>query len=513
MSVDINMWDLLNNSAVRHPNKPALKQGDTCISYGQLRDRVCRIAGFIRSKGLTKGDKIAVLSPNSAAFVETMFANSKLGVITELLNWRLAPARLAELIENSDAKMLFFSSKCTAEYLYLNANITRAIQFICMDDCMEGIIGSNELYLAEPDSISADGPSFNDPAILIYSSGTTSKPKAMLHSTKGFTLKAFISARAGGWSSDEVYLLTSPLFHSSCIGLFTCIYVGATCILGDPSVDGLIHAIAKEHATRVGVVPSVLNRILDYVEAHPEIDCSSVRSIEYGAAPMTVEQIERSMKYFSCGFYQYYGMTETAATVTVLLPEHHMDPGKLNSVGLPVLGTRIKIVRADGSECMPNEHGEVVVSHPCTISEYIDNPELTASAIHGMWYFSGDIGYLDEDGFLFLVDRKSDLIITGGENVYPKEVAGCIMSMDGIKDAAVTGVPDDLFGEAIIAAVVKKSEYNITQEDIQAYCKQHMASYKKPRYVYFVDELPLNPTGKFDKHALKKLHLSKHKAL
>lgn len=506
MANDINLWDLLYDSAQRWPNKLALKQGNFECSYAELSERVCRMASFVLSEGLRKGDKAEILSPNSTVFVEAMFANAKIGVVTELLNWRLSPARLSELVERSSASLLFFSVKCADTYMYLRESVKRDVTFVCMDGEVEGAVSAEAIYAHEPDPTSKKGPSFEDPAIQIYSSGTTSAPKAMIHSVKNFVLKALLAAKAGNWSSDEIYLLTSPLFHSSCSGLFTCIASGATCILGTPSTESIINAITLDHATRVGVVPSVLNGILDYLEENPETDCSSVRSIEYGAAPMTAAQIARSMRFLSCGFYQYYGMTETVATVTVLLPEHHLDESKLKSVGIPVLGTRIKILKDDGCECAPNEPGEVVISHPCTITEYLDNPELTARSIKGDWYYSGDIGYLDEEGFLYLIDRKNDLIITGGENVYPSEVESCISDIDGVKAVAVTGVEDDRFGEAVMAAIVKNDGAALSEEAVLAHCKAHMAGYKKPRYIYFVDKLPLSATGKVDKKAVKAIH-------
>lgn len=504
-NLNLGLWDILGNSATCWPDKTALIQGDVKVSYSELKDKSARLASFILSKGLVKGDKAAILSPNCIEYAEAMFANARLGVVTELLNWRLAPARIAELLENSTAKILFFSVKCPL-YDFLRENVKRELIYVCLDGTVEGACSCDELFALPPVSAEVEGPDFYDPAIQIYSSGTTNVPKAMLHSVKNFFLKAAIACRVGNWSSDEVYLLTSPMFHSSVTGFFTCMISGATCIIGDPSIAGIMNAITVQHATRVGVVPSVLNVLLDYLDEHPELDCSSVRAIEYGAAPMTAPQIARSMKYFKAGFYQYYGMTETAATVTALLPAHHMDESKLKSVGLPVMGTRIKVVADDGSECAVNEPGEIIVKHPCTIKEYINNPEMSATAIRGDWYYSGDIGYLDEDGFLFLVDRKNDMIITGGENVYPKEIISCIMGVKGVKDVAVTGVPDDKFGEAVMAAVVKLPDATVTEEDIINHCKENMASYKKPRYIYFVDELPLNAVGKVDKKAVKQIH-------
>ena len=506
--VDINLWDFLDNSANRYPKKTAIKENGASCTYEQLRDRTLSVAAFIKSHGLLEGDRAAVLSPNCLPFVEVMFANARLGVVTELLNWRLAPARLCELVEQSSAKLVFFSEKTRESYEILRKKVKRPLTYVCMDADIPAAV-SNTVMHSLPPMERNGGPGFNAPAMLIYSSGTTSAPKAMIHSVKNIVLKALILVNTGTWTQDDVYLLTSPLFHSSCVGLFACIAAGATCIIGKPSPDGIINAVVKDRATRIGVVPSVLNTILDYLDEHPDVDCSSVRCIEYGAAPMSAQQIARSMRHFDCGFYQYYGMTETAATVTALLPAHHLDESKLKSVGLPVLGTRIKVVNDSGGLCEPGEIGEIIVRHPCTINEYLDNPELTKSAIHGEWYSSGDLGYMDSEGFLYIVDRKGDLIITGGENVYPKEIASCIMELPGVADVAVTGVPDERFGEAVMAAVVRAAGSDISAEEIQDHCREHMASYKKPRYIYFVDALPLNSTGKVDKKAVKSLHIDK----
>lgn len=506
---NINIWSILSYTAAIGPDKIAIKQGQVSVSYNELKERASKVASFIRSKGLGLGDQAAILSPNSINYVDVMFANAKVGVVSDLLNWRLAPPRILELVENSPCKLMFVSAKCASIYDFVRSNVKRELMYVCMDGELDGAISVDELYALDCDPADAPGPAFEDPAIQIYSSGTTNLPKAMVHSVKNFVLKAMIMSRSGNWSNKEVYLITSPLFHSSCTALFTCLYTGSTAILGEPNVAGILSAITEDRATRIGVVPSVLNIILDYLEEHPDTDCSSVASIEYGAAPMTAPQIARSMKFFNCGFYQYYGMTEAAASVTLLTPEHHLDESKLKSVGLPLFGTSVKVVRDDDTECDVNEPGEVIISHPCTIKEYLNNPEQTAKAIKGDWYYSGDVGYLDKDGFLFLVDRKNNMIITGGENVYPQEIIACILKLEGVKDVAVTGVPDDKFGEAIMAAVVRTPGSEVSAEAILEHCKTHMASYKKPRYIYFVDALPVNAMGKVDNKAVKEIHFSK----
>ncbi len=505
--VDINLWDFLNNSALRWPDKIAIKRASQSYTYAELKERVCSISNFILSHGVDFQDNAAILSPNCIPFVELMYADARIGVVTELLNWRLSPVRLCSLLEKSTSKILFFSSKCIEAYNYIRANLGREILFVCIDGSVDGALSCERLYEMADCGLPYRSPSRSDTAIQIYSSGTTSTPKAMRHSVKNFVDKAFILSHLSGWSSDEVYMLTSPLFHISCVSIFTCFLVGGTCVIGDPSVEGMVSAIRDDHATRIGVVPSLLNRLLDYIEEHPELDRSSVRYVEYGTAPMSAEQIRRSMKLINCKFLQYYGATETVATITCLLPEHHLREDKLRSVGQPVLGTEIKVVRGDGSECAPFENGEIVTRHPCTITEYLDNDALTKASIKGDWYYTGDIGYLSADGFLYLVDRKNDMIISGGENIYPKEVAACIQSMgEGIKDAVVTGVSDSRFGETVIAAVVKSKDSDITAEDIMEHCRLQLASYKKPRYIYFVDSLPLNDLGKVDKQAIKNMH-------
>ncbi|MEG1789319.1 MAG: AMP-binding protein [Oscillospiraceae bacterium] len=512
LGIDINLWDFYENSARCWPNKKVIGLGDQSYTYVDFRKRVEHLSSYLSSENMEFQENVVVLSPNSIQFVQVMLANVRMGLITELINWRLAPERLCDLLNISTAKIVFFSLKCIDAYDYLRKNLSREVKYVCMDGYADGAVSWAEIEGMSLEYCPRRYTRDSDMVVQIYSSGTTSMPKAMLHSMKNFSTKAIISAVSAEWSSDEIYLLTSPLFHISCVGMFACFLAGATCIIGDPSTDGLIHAIQFDRATRIGVVPTTLNRLLDYTEAHPEFDHSSIRYIEYGTAPMTPEQISKVMKFFNCRLIQYYGMTETAAHIALLLPEHHLDERKRKSVGLPVLGTEIRIVQRDGSECRTGEPGEIIVRHPCTIDSYLNNPELTKETLVGEWYYTGDIGYLDDEGFLFLVDRKKDMIISGGENIYPKEIVTCILSMgDEIIDVAVAGVPDDVYGEAVMAVVVKANDSAITKDDITEYCKAHLASYKKPRFVYFVDKLPLNDMGKINRTAVKAIHLSQVK--
>lgn len=459
--------------------------------------------------GVSAGDNVAIISPNSIPFVELMFASAKVGAVSEHLNWRLAPVQICTLLEDSRPNIIFISSKCSAIYEYLKLNLSYKAVFVSLD----GVIGTESGYeimmAAQPDTFSDPSIPETNPGILLYTNGTTGRQKGVVHSVKNVVTKVMMMVLDTCWIEHEVFLCVLPLFHSACITVFEAVAVGGTIVFSDASVEAIAQNIEKHRVTRVSLVPSVIKQLLGYLKAH-QMDTDSLRVIDYGGSCMSPELLKDCNEFFHCGFYQGYGMTETLTTLTSLTPESHNDPARLCTVGIPMLGTTLKIVDDNGQECRPLEPGLILAKHPTVMMEYLHNPDLTREVIQDGWYHTNDVGYLDPDGFLRLIGRKNDLIISGGENIYPQEISQCIRSMgDHFVEVEVIGVSDPVYDEVVMAAVVKKPESSVSAEEIIQHCKSNLGSFKKPKYVHFLDAIPRDSMGKVSKNGLLDIHNKK----
>lgn len=504
--MDLN--DLLLNSVRKYPSKNVIKDGDRHYSYSQFHKRVCKLANALAAKNIKYQDKVALICPNCHAYLEIVFACAKIGAISEHFNWRLAPVKMWEMLEDSPATVVFISHKYADIYEYLKNNLTRQVTFIFVDETADQAL-SYEAFIGDMPEVCEDARlNDDDVAMQLYTSGTTGKAKGVMLTTANVVTQLLVSIMEGSLRHDEVYLCLLPLFHTTCISALQILSVGGEIVFGkSKSPEEIVKLLEAEGITRTTLVPYQLNTLVSYAEEH-RVKADSLRIINYGGAPMSQELLERGRKCFRCGFHQAYGMTEMTATITVLLPDDHLEARNLCTVGKPGAANRVRVVNDSGQVCKTGETGEIVAQGKTMMKGYYNNPELTAAVIRDGWYHTGDIGYFDERGFLHLMGRKNDMIISGGENIYPKEVADCIRSMGkGIFDVGVIGVPDDAWGELVIAAVVKSPGAEVTAEDITNHCRENLASYKKPHYVCFLDKLPRNESGKIVKEELEELYI------
>ncbi|MBI2760942.1 MAG: long-chain-fatty-acid--CoA ligase [Chloroflexi bacterium] len=516
----MNTAEFLQISSYSVPDRVALVQGDTRITYMEAADRANRLATALQGLGVEKGAYVGVMAMNSPQFVEAYYACAKVGAVFVPLNYRAKQEELTYMINTVGAKVVFVG----ARYLDLLAAIRPTIgsveHVICLDADGEGMQNYERLLAdTEPEEIYVDVDD-EDPTLLIYTSGTTAMPKGVQLSYGAASEYALTSVEMANPEDEnvDVQLVSVPFFHVAGATTMTlAIYSGRTLvILAQFTPEGWMEAVQNEKVTISFVVPTMLKRIME----HPDFDkydLSSLKSITYGAAPMPYEVVSRAVQVFTCDLNNAYGQTETNSTLTFLGPEDHNITGltgeelekklhRLRSVGRPRDDVFVMIQDSQGNILPPGEEGEICVASGRVMTGYYGNEEATSDAIQDGILHTGDVGYLDEDNYLFITGRKKDLIIRGGENISTGEIEAVLMEHPDIDDAAVIGVPDPDWGEVVKAIVVLRPGATLTLDDVVQYCKGRLASYKAPAYLAIVDELPRNPMGKVLKTELRKTH-------
>lgn len=516
--------DILEESARKGPERVAVRFKGKAYTYEDVRQRVGRLTAAWVRLGVRPGDHVAVIAPNSLAFIETTFSCARLGAVCEAYNVRLAPRVIVELLKRSNAQVVVVTPEMQERLAGLWKDVGRSLTLVLLDDAAEGAEGASgegaaaggvqaqhgyEGLLAS----AADAPLLEaaavrpeDPVFMLYTSGTTGLPKGVVFSQEAMVNRAQADVEGMRFSRDDIMLFVLPFYHVTCVSVFAVLLVGAQMVIGQSNkAPDIVSYVNRYGVTRVGLVPYHMRTLAAYVEAeHVTVD--TLKLVIYGAEPAGPALLSRCRALLECDFLQGYGMTETASSVTVLLPEHHKDPRLLETAGVPLPGVEIRIVDEEGRVCPPGTSGEVVVKTNTLMLGYWNDLDQTARVVKDGWYYTEDIGFVDEDGFLTLVDRKNNLVITGGENVYPLEVSRCIASLGAcIADVAVTGVPDERWGESLVAFVVRAPGAAVTEEDIVAHCADELGHYKKPKRVVFVDDLQRKSSGKVPKERLDEL--------
>lgn len=505
----MNLKDFLVGSARLFPDKTAVIFRDRRLTYGELcrSTRICGSA--LRNIGVKKGDSVCIAARNCVEYLELIFGCAMIGAVPCLINWRLSPGALAETAREAKPKALFISNTdiSKAEMLERGGEGGIRVISICDDPSLPSDYG--EFSRGGTEELEFEATADSDTGMILFTSGTTGRAKGVMLSCRALVTQIFSTAVCARWSHDDRFMCVSPICHSISLSVMTCFCVGGTLILCPPEYlkdpEKMLAILEEEHVTRMALVPTVIERIVSCAESRG-ITNNTLRLIAYGASPMNASLIMRCRRVFSCRFHQGYGMTEAYGTITALLPEDHDRPELLSSVGRPMMGCYVKIVDEQGGELPAGSTGEIAVKTETLMKGYLGMPELTAKSVRDGWYYSGDIGYLDEQGYLYLTDRKSSMIITGGENVFPAEVENCIMELaPEVKEVAVAGIPDPVWGEMIVAAVMKREGSGLTEDEIIAHCRRRMGSFKKPKKVLFVDALPVNNCGKVSRDMVKAL--------
>lgn len=502
-----NLGLFLTKRASLNPNREAYVDGNGQIrlSYDELNTRCNRLANAFRDAGLKKGERIAFLLMNSVEFMEAYFAAAKIGAVVVPLNWRLVPDELEFILKDSGSKYLIFGDEFieTVTELHARGDKTELKHWLQVET-EQPLTPFAESYQAFEDGGAPDEPeigaSGDDVLYIMYTSGTTGLPKGVVHShNTSIWAVVTVSATTYFHESDR-FLGALPMFHVGALMPLTLnVYRGATSVVMrsfDPKLAWEL--IEKEKLTSGLAVPAMLNFMLQ-VPGFEKYDISALRWILSGAAPVPVALMER---YAELGIeiHQIYGLTETCGPACVIDAENAL--AKVGSTGKAFFHTDVRLAKADGSTCAPGEPGEILIRAPHVMLEYWNRPDATAETIRDGWLHTGDVAVTDEDGFIYIQDRIKDMIISGGENVYPAEIEGVLVTHPDIIEAAVIGQPSDKWGESPFAIVVRDGEA-LSADDVLGFCNEKLARFKQPTRVEFIDQIPRNPSGKILKRILR----------
>jgi O-succinylbenzoate-CoA ligase len=503
-----NIGLLLAKRAALSPSLEGLVEVERArrFTFPQLNAGANRAAHLFTGLGVRTGDRVALLLMNGAEYVESFFALAKIGAIVVPLNWRLVPDELAFILRDSGATVLLYGGEfATAvadlqargpdatsvrEWLQAGAGETRAPFARSFDALRRGMSD------AEPETGAAD----DDDLYIMYTSGTTGRPKGAVHSHLSALWACLTLAVTADNRYRDRYLNVLPLFHVGALTPLTAaVHRGVTTIMMrafDPI--RLFQAIEQERVTTLLAVPAMLNFMLQVPDLD-RYDCTTLRWIMSGAAPVPVALIEAWAKR-GIEVHQVYGLTESCGPGCLITPEDAM--AKAGSTGKAFVHTEVRVVTEHGEDVRPGEVGEVIVRGAHVMKRYWNRPEATAETIRAGWLYTGDLATMDADGYVYIVDRKKDLIISGGENIYPAEVENVIVAHPKVREVAVIGQPSPTWGEAPLAVVVKR-DVALTADETLAWCQDKLARFKHPKAVVFVDELPRNPAGKVLKRLLR----------
>ena len=500
----MKLADVLLSSSFRYPEKTALYYQGKSYSYATVSQRVAHLAAAMANQaGVRPGDRIGVWCANCPEYIEVVFAASMVGAIPELYNARWSCAVVDGLLKDGGVGLVFVGADDSFRAL---AKSNPGIDMVAIRGRMEGA-QDYESFLSSGvgkpfDPVEMDP---RDTALHLFTSGTTSTPKCVMVSCESVILQTMLSSTAEGWTPDDACLCCFPFFHVSGFSIYKAFYNAALLVIGcSTDIKEIGDLISRCHVTRAALVPVMLKSLLDLAESG-SVDLSSLSLITYGSTHVSPELLKRCAESIGCGFYQAYGMTESAGPVTVLLPAEHGDESLLETAGKPLPGADVRIIDEEGRSCPPGEHGEIFLRSYTMMKGYRNKPELTSEVMADGWYATRDMGFMDARGYLHVVGRKDGMIISGGENIFPQEISDCIARMEGVLEVAVVGASDGQWGQRPVAFVVKKEESNIQEQDIMDYCARRLARYKKPRDVYFLDMLPRGGMGKVSEKELKAL--------
>lgn len=504
------LGDILERTKDRYPDKFAIAYKDLRLTYTELDVLVNQTAHGMRKDGVKKGDKMTVMSRNSLDFVVVNFALARLGAVMIPINYMLTASDAEYILAHAGANG-FIASPEFAPILD-EAGIGKDISFRYLmdtpqefsDESLSAWTPLSVLRKGQPTSSVETDLADDDLLHVLYTSGTESKPKGVMLTHKSIISEYVSTVVDTNMEPSDRMIHALPLYHSAQLHVFLgpSIYIGGSgIILEGANPEEILRTIEKEKATSLFCPPTVWIALLRHSDFDKR-DLSSLRKCYYGAAIMPMEIIkELTTRLPNAKLYNCYGQTEVAPLVTVLKPEDQLR--KLGSAGKPILNVQTKIFNDNDEEVPRGEVGEIVHRTSHAMKGYLNDPEKTREAFKNGWFHSGDLGVMDEEGYITVVDRKKDMINTGGVNVSSREVEEVIYELEGVSEVAVIGVPDAYWIEAVTAVIVRKDGVELTEEAVIRYCKEKLSSFKVPKYVYFAEELPKNPSGKVLKRSLR----------
>jgi long-chain acyl-CoA synthetase len=506
------LGDVARYHAEARPDAVAFSFEGREATFADFDRHTNQVANALIGAGLSTGDRVAYVGKNSDWYFELLIGAAKAGVVTTPIGWRLAAPEIAYIVADSDAKLVFVGPELIAHVEDVAAELTHRPVVIAMEPRGAGENQTFEAWRdAQPDTDPNKPIATSDIAIQLYTSGTTGRPKgAMLTHDNLLAMRRDAGKSPLAWNQwgpNDVSLVAMPVAHIGgtgwgLVGLLN----GAKGVVArefDPTK--VLDYIEKDRISKMFMVPAALQIVVRLPRAR-EVDYSRLSHILYGAAPIPLDLLRECMEVFGCGFVQQYGMTETTGTVVYLPPEDHDPAGnkRMRAAGLPMPGVELKVIDEAGNSLPPNTVGEVAVRSASTMKGYWKLDEATAKTIDADgWLRTGDAGYLDEDGYLFIHDRVKDMIISGGENIYPAEVESAVYGHPHVAEVAVIGVPDEKWGEAVKAVVAPKPGVTPDADNIIAFARTRIAHFKAPKSVDFVAALPRNASGKILRRELR----------
>ncbi len=509
----MNVGKLLTKSSEAFPDRPAVIHGAKRLTYARFNERVNRLANALLERGIRPGDHVALLMYNYPEMFESLFACFKLGCGSVPINFRLHPNECAFIIHHSEAKALILSPEFNGSVLDLRERIPRVRDLITISGAEGELLDYESLIAGGASRFRDHDVHQDDTAWIFYTSGTTGLPKGAMLTHRNLLAMSmnFYADICPGMSPTDTALHAAPLSHGS--GLYALPNVGkgaCNVILESKSFDAdlVLKTIEEHKITNMFAAPTMIRLLLDS-SSISRYDLSSMKALNYGGAPMLVKDLMEAMEKLGPCLVQLFGQAESPMTITYLPQWAHLQEGtpeqitRLASAGIQRTDVEVAVFDHDDKELPRGETGEIVTRSDLVMKGYWRNPEATADTLRNGWLHTGDMGYMDDHGYLFIMDRSKDMIISGGENVYPREIEEVIIRHPAVREVAVIGVPDPKWGEAIKAVISLAPGETVTEAEIIEFCRNHIAGYKKPKSVDIVSEIPKNNYGKILKRELR----------
>ena len=491
------------------PGQVALEQDGKALTFAALDERSRRIVAIQKAQGLAKGDRVAWLGKNARLYFELFYSAARMGVVMVPIGWRLAAPEIAYILGDTGAKLLFIDEGFAGLAAGACGDMENPPKVI------DTPTAKSDIAAAPADDFEGAGP--DDAVLQLYTSGTTGNPKgAVLTNANLFALRQPAEEAAQPWSSwdeDEAILVCMPCAHIGGTGLgIMAMAAGVRAIVqAEFTPDGVLDGF-EQGITRLFIVPAALQMVVQHPRAK-DTDMSAVKYVMYGAAPIPLDLLREAVQTIpEAGFLQCYGMTETTGTIAMLPPEDHTLEGnqRMKSAGRAVPGAELRVVDEDGEELPRGEVGELICRSPSNMQGYWNLPDATRGALKDAWMHTGDAAYMDDDGYVYIQDRIKDMIISGGENVYPAQVESAIYGHPAVGEVAVIGVPDDIWGEAVKACVVPRPGSEVDPDDIIAFTRERLAGFKVPKTVDVIEAMPRNASGKILRRELRAPYWKDH---
>jgi acyl-CoA synthetase (AMP-forming)/AMP-acid ligase II len=506
----MRLHDHLDYRAREHPEVDFAVLGDRRLSYAEACAATNRIAHALCAAGLAKGDRIALLSKNAPELALLYFAASRVGVVPVPLSYRLAPAEWAYIVRDAGARLLIAQGALAEALAAVRDELSSVKRFVVLGAELAGWEPFEAFVGGAPATAPDRDVSEDDDLYQMYTSGTTGRPKGAILTQRAVNAQLHQLVLVFGGGVGDRALIVAPLYHAAAAMMsFSTVQTGGTLYLQEDFVPAeVIRALSEERIRVALLVPAMIQFCLVAVPDAAERRYEDLELVIYGASPIAEQTLRRAIEVFRCDFLQAYGMTETTAVATFLLPQDHRhalagEAELLLSAGRPVVGAELRVVDAEDRPVPAGTAGEIIVRGPQLMRGYWNLEDATREALRGGWMHTGDAGTLDARGYVFIQDRVKDMIVSGGENVYPREVEDVLFQHPAVADAAVIGVPDEQWGEAVKAIVVCREGRDVTAEALLEFCKGRLGGFKRPRSLDFVDALPRNPSGKVLKKDLR----------